>query len=242
MKQCKRWLAVLLVVALCLPLCGCQMLEDMRAAHAVWQEDGSILWNGNVYRLLRNVSEKSLVLLEDGNVWVTEADVPVLLSETLGDYGRVSHSGALILTYDHDGETLYCREDRYDFMAEYLKDPKLTTYYYAYWDYDSAEQCYYYLSEQQGHILDQLVKSLEFVETYKEFYSDFEDNDFGVWLDKCDDERIVGDDEVLKIVRKGGVFYLVTPDEYIAEVPKEYDDTMKAMVSVYFNEEISPYI
>ena len=50
MKTRKRWIALLAALMMCLSLCGCQELDDMRATHAFWQEDGSILWNGNVSR------------------------------------------------------------------------------------------------------------------------------------------------------------------------------------------------
>lgn len=245
MKKCKRWIAVLLVVVLCLPLCGCQRLDEMRAAHAVWQEDGSIKWDGNVYRKLAD-SPKISIICDPTIILLTEEDVPVLLSETIGEYCRISRNRVIFIVPGPEGEVLYCREDMYDFMTEHLKNPELTTYYYTYWNYETdgvlGEQHYYYLSVTQGSTIDQLITALEFVAVDEDFYYDFEANDFRVTLGKCDSERLFGANYVLEIVRKSGTFYLMTPDEHIAQVPADYDNIMKTIVSVYYNEEIRPFI
>ena len=245
MKKCKRWIAVLLVVVLCLPLCGCQRLEEMRAAHAVWQEDGSIKWDGNVYRKLVDSPEISIIC-DPITIWLTEEDVPVLLSETIGYYCRISRNRVILIVPGIEGEVLYCREDMCDFMTEHLKNPELTTYYYKYWDHESddplGEERYYYLSVTQGSTIDQLITELEFVAVDGEFHYDVTANDFRVMLGKCDSERLFGANYVLEIVRKSGTFYLMTPDEQIAQVPSKYDDDMKIIVSVYYNETVRPFI
>ena len=245
MKKCKRWIAVLLVVVLCLPLCGCQKLDEMRAAHAVWQEDGSIKWDGNVYRKLADSPEISIIC-DPTTIWLTEEDVPVLLSETIGEYCCISRNRVIFIVPGPEGEVLYCREDMYAFMTEHLENPELTTYYYNYWDYESddplGEQHYYYLSVTQGSTIDQLITELEFTALDEEFYYDFEANDFRVPLGKCDSERLFSANYVLEIVRKSGTFYLMTPDEQIAQVPSKYDDDMKIIVSVYYNETVRPFI
>lgn len=243
MKKAKRWTALLLMVLMCLSLCGCQNLEDMRAAHAFWQEDGSIKWNGNVYLPLTGVPEGFLFFYEQ-TVHVTEPDVPVLLSDTLGESFTVDEKGVILHSWNWDGaETYFCREDKYDYIMEYLQeDIGLTTYYYSYWpDYDADEE-YYYLSETQGNTIDRLMVTLDFAVMDEEFYYSFEAEDFSVTLGKCDEEHLFSDVHILEIAQKGGQFYLITPDEYIAEVPAEYGDIMKIIVSVYYNAEVKPYL
>ena len=82
MKQVKRIVALLLCVALCLPLCSCKELDDMRARQAFLQEDGTLLMNGHVYKELPAFN-RELMLDEDGN-WISVIlpSVPVLLSES----------------------------------------------------------------------------------------------------------------------------------------------------------------
>lgn len=245
MKKCKRWIAVLLISVMCLSLCGCQDLEDMRAAHALLQEDGSILWNGDMYCLMTVIQEKVSMILADTEIWVTEEDVPVLLSESFGQYARISRNGVVLVMYDYNGATLYCREDMCDFMTEHLKEFQLTTYYYDYWTYEDdpmlSERCYYYLSETQSETIDLLIMVLDFTDMDEDFYYSFGENDFCVTLGKCDDAHFFGDDYVMNIARKDSRFYLITPDNSFAQVPSEYDDIMKIIVSVYYNEEIRPY-
>ncbi len=241
MKKCKRWIAVLLVVVLCLPLCGCQRLEEMRAAHAVWQEDGSIKWDGNVYRKLADSPEISIIC-DPITIWLTEEDVPVLLSETIGEYCRISRNRVIFIVPGIEGEVLYCREDMYDFMTEHLKNPELTTYYYSYSPSFDADEQYYYLSEVQGNTITRLISTLVFTVLDEDLSYTAVANYFSVRLGKCDDEHLFGKDYVIEIARKDGRFYLVTPDDYFAQVPTEYDDIMKAIVSVYYNEEVRPYL
>ena len=242
MKKCKRWIAVLLISVMCLSLCGCQDLEDMRAAHALLQEDGSIKWNGNVYRLMTISPEKTGILFADNNVWVTEKDVPVLLSEQFGQYARVSQNGVVLVMYGHDGETLYCREDQYNATMEYLQNAELTTYYYTYWDYDTGNEQYYYLSTLQGDVIDRAIVTSVFTAVEDEFYYSFGEDDFVVSLGKCDESRLFGEHYVVQIARKNGRFYLIAPDNFITEVDASYTDTMKRIVSVYYNEEVKPYL
>lgn len=242
MKKCKRWIAVVLVSVMCLSLCGCQNLEDMRAAHAFWQEDGSILWNGNVYRLMSSSSEKMNILFDNTDIWVTEKDVPVLLSETFGQSCRNSNNGAALVMYGHEGAMLYCREDMYDFMTEQLQDAELNTYYYTCWDWENYEEQYYYLSEVQGNTIDRLLANSVFEDMDEDFYDFSWEDDFVVTLGKCDAEHLFANDYMLEIARKGGKFYLITPDCYVAEVPAAYDNIMIQIVSVYYNMEIAPYL
>lgn len=246
MKKCKRWIAVLLISVMCLSLCGCQDLEDMRAAHALWQEDGSILWNGDVYRLIENVPESHGILYGMREVYVTEADVPVLLSQMMGNRFDVTANEVILSLNGWDGgRAFYCREDRYDFMAEHLRNLELVAYYYTYWFYDAdagSREEYYYLSEVQGNTINRLINTLVFTVLDEDFYYSFDENDFSVVLGKCDDEHLFGEDYIMEIVRKNGQFYLVTPDNYFAQVPSKYDDIMKTIVSVYYNEEVKPYL
>lgn len=243
MKKTKRWIAFLLVFALCLPLCGCSNLDEMRAAHAFWQKDGSVLWNGNVYRLIEDVPEDLAILYGQQEVYVTQADVPVLLSQMMGDCFSVVADETMLWSHGWDGgRVFYCREDVYDFMTEHLKNPSLTTYYYTYWADTDADEAYYYLSEAQGNTIDELIATLDFVVLDETFYHAFEANEFCLTLGKCDEEHLFSNDYVVEIAWKDGLYYIISPNEYIAEVPNEYNDAMKSIVSVYYNAEVKPYL
>ena len=89
-KSVKILLSIALIAVMCLSLCGCQELDDMRAMHAVWTNEGSrdsITLNGNEYikaqgKNIYNLLYKSI---ECSNIYVTKKDVPVLLSSSKGE-------------------------------------------------------------------------------------------------------------------------------------------------------------
>lgn len=241
MKKCKRWIAVLLVSLMCLSLCGCQELEDMRASHAIWQEDGSIKWNGNVYRLLENAPDE-LQVYGGVTVYVTEADVPVLLSPEFGEYFNSSKDGMLLRgfnVYDMVGRYIYCREDRYEEIAEYLQQTtemkEMNHYFYYYWSYETDEQEVYYFSLDQEKVMDDLMANLIFEPASVDFYHYTGSEDFSVSVGECDEKHLFYEDYVLEIIFRGGKYYLNRADGgYVAEVPAEYYGTMDDIVRMYY--------
>ena len=129
MKRYMRWMAALVVLLLCVSLCGCAELKDMKAHHAVWLKDGSILWDGVEYKPIldnkyRTQNEKygdhSNYYLNhdrfDDYLNVTMSDVPVLLSKRFGRTLVLDAKGGFIHGYSVPLKDtyLYCRADRYD--------------------------------------------------------------------------------------------------------------------------------
>lgn len=85
-KVIKTVLVLLAVVGMLLCLCGCTGLENMRKNQAFSRENGEILWNGAVYKAL---PESEYLFVDTGyfddTVYLTEPDVPVLLSVFFGN-------------------------------------------------------------------------------------------------------------------------------------------------------------
>ena len=106
MKRVKRILAGLILAVLALSLCSCKKLDEMKRLHAVWNNEDhtEILWNGSVYRKLPEVVSERMY---GENVLVTDADVPVLLSEIYGHYAHKDVNENLIY-FDY-----YIFEERY---------------------------------------------------------------------------------------------------------------------------------
>ncbi len=244
MKKCKRWIAMALVSVLCLSLCGCQKLDDMRAVHAVWQEDGTILWNGDVYRQLEDVPE-SLQFYNDQTVMVTEPDVPVLLSDLLGDGFTVDENGVLMHNWHWDGgETWFCREDKYEEMAAYFRlEVELDTYFYAYWPEKNgqAKETYYYLSDEEKDAIDTLLNTLDFDEVGDFFDYPFERTEFGVALGRCDGKHLFAEHYVVEIVSKQEGYYLFSGG-MLASVPTPYNALFEQIVAEYYEWEVLPYL
>lgn len=251
MKKSKRWIALLLALLLCASLCGCQELEDMRANHAVWQEDGTILWDGVVYRELADVPEEYQHVV-DGMIFVTEADVPVLLSEEFGTNWTVDTDRGLLHSWNHNGqETFFCREDRYEEMAEYFqkyfdKELVMDTYFYTSWPVkheQQAEEETYFLSDSEKAAVDMLLNGSEFVvlKDQDEFFGSFEDDEFCVTLGRCDEKFLFVEHYVVEIVSKREGYYLFL-DGRLATVPAEYNDVFRNIVADFYENEVAPYI
>ena len=102
---------------------------------------------------------------------VTEADVPVLLSEMQGRNFSVDEEKVILHSWNWDGqETYFCREDHYAEIAEYVREGiDLNTYYYTYWPKYENNPKDYYLTEEQAMIVDKLVGEIEFVDMYYNF-------------------------------------------------------------------------
>lgn len=232
MKSCKRWIALFVALMMCLSLCGCQVLEDMRAAHAVYQEDGSILWNGNVYRQLANVELRDEInmVYEYQTVFVTTADVPVLLSDLMGEQYDVCADGTLLESnYWNEGYTLYCREDVYEETAACLQNGiEIDTYYYGYWN-EEDEYVNYYLTEYQANTVNDVLTTV-MPSAYEEY------EDVGIWnslyLSGCDESRRFSKDYLLDLwITESG--YIIIADEGTYLVPEAYNPIFNDITKLY---------
>lgn len=264
MKRMKRWIAVILAALLCVTLCGCQKLENMRADHAKLQADGTIVWNGNVYRRMV-VTPDEVDPLTSENIVVTEADVPVLLSGLLGESGEVSLNGVWLNFYQKpDYEwMLYCREDVYEQMLAYMEqcvlsgDVPMDMYYYSYYSMESERRENYFLSAEQKQVIDTVLATAEPVSTEKDFYEriQFKHN---ISLNGCDQYQAFHEYQVVEIVVATGRYFLVQgveelmsdPDGevtyvdttyYAYRVPSEYNAVMDKIVEVYGDKGVAHY-
>ena len=233
MKKMKRWIALLVALLMCLSLCGCQKLDDMRATHAVYQEDGSILWNGQVYRQLGNVEMRDEIAMvyDHQLINVTTKDVPVLLSDVFGEQYDVCADGTLLESnYWSEGYTLYCREDVYEETAEYLKNGfQLETYYYSYLneDYDSYN---YYLTEYQTNAVNDVLATV--IPAPLEEYGD-EPIWTSLYLNGCDKTHRFSQDYLMDLwIMEDGSYFLAT-DEIVYPVPERFVGIFNEITKAY---------
>ena len=165
MKKAKRIVALALALLLCLPLCSCKELDDMRAHHAFLQEDGTVLWNEAVYKLLPEYDDEvfeeyDFYVNAVGSVYVTEADVPVLLSDTLGKRMYAYKNGEVIMRWQEKG-VFYCRVDVYDHMVNGLNaiiERKVAVgYSIAVLDRNTGNEVVLPLTDQQRETVDTVL-------------------------------------------------------------------------------------
>ena len=243
MKKMKKIVAIFLAVWMCASLCGCRQLDEMRAIHAIVREDGTILWNDQVYLPLENVPE-TFAFQSENRLVVTKPDVPVLLSEMEGGNFSMDKEGVILHTWYWEGyEGYYCREDRHAEMTEYIrKGVNLNTYYYSYWSRKDDQMQHYYLTDDQRLVVDKLMDETEFVDMYYNFYDSFEVDEYTLTLDKCDDTRLFHQNFAIQLAFKDGTYYLITQDNRIGVVPAEFYPTMYEIAEKYYEAELKFYV
>lgn len=192
MKKMKRVLALVLTFVLCLSLCGCRQLNDMKAHHATWMENGNILWNGYTYIPLYSTDEAFYYEYADDLNWsdsdviyVTQPDVPVLLSEMMGTYGYTGAGGLLIecnsygyATSLHDTmeyvNNIYCRADMYNWTVEALQNGyEIQEYGYYFYDYDTGEEKQGTLTSAQRQAIEDVLNTVTPITGSDESYYDY---------------------------------------------------------------------
>jgi len=169
MKRLKRWCAALTALLLCLSLCGCNELDRMQTAHGIRLDKNTISWNGYTYTLLEGYwTDLNADYAE--SVFVTEPDVPVLLSQVIGENYFINSGGTLLskyYTYDDEmlgesGEKIYCRSDLVEWLEDaFINGYELETYQLQYWDEDVGESRLYTPTEEQMKAVDTVLKTVE---------------------------------------------------------------------------------
>ncbi|MBR5525144.1 MAG: hypothetical protein IKU51_07750 [Clostridia bacterium] len=117
MKKMKRIVALVLTLLICLILCSCKELDEKRQRHALRQADGTVCWNGAVYKPLSEygyevIQELNIFESAGGYVYVTDADVPVLLSNYFGVGMSLYKNDSFMMSWRN--ERFYCRTDAYE--------------------------------------------------------------------------------------------------------------------------------
>ena len=153
MKKAIRVLSLLLVLAICFSLCGCNALDELRESRASIMADGTIkLPDGTEYKLLPACKE----LYPDSNdfetVYISPEELPLLLTVFSEESFIKSNEGMLLYDYDDDRSSLicYCRSDVYDNLLDRIKKgftPEACGYWY--YDFDNEEDYFYTLTKAQ---------------------------------------------------------------------------------------------
>lgn len=174
MKQLwKRGAALLVILLLVLGLCGCDALDAMREAQTQYGEDGSILYKGVAYMLL----PESEYLSPEYEVWeeiyVTDPDVPVLLSQAIYiERLAVSLDGNFLISMSD--QAVYCREELYDSVFDQIVNGfEVAAMQYEYSVYDEEVGIHrrqtYTLTQEQWDTVYEVLETVEPVEVGRDW-------------------------------------------------------------------------
>ncbi len=254
MKKAKRILALLAVFVLCLSFSGCKALDEMRASQGFWQPDGSIRVGEYTYKPVPACEELQPYFsygYDAPMVYVTDPDVPVLLSRIMGESLDISDDDLFLEggnAWDYEGDTypLYCREDKYEEVVSRIEagfTPEIYFYYYSVYneeEYEFEEKCYDLTAEQAEAV--EYVYGNVIPKTLDEgFY--FESDDYLTLYVASADRLFM--QEALYLEVAGQAYYLTEPQEdgtsLLYAVPTDLRATFDAIYSTYRQAEESLY-
>lgn len=224
MKKTTRLFALLMAILLCLSLTGCKALDELREAQGFWQADGSISWDGNVYKLLETNNLDLNVTTDDefSTIDVTKDDVPVLVASLFGQTFYVKNNKTLLVAYVNEG-IYYCRADQYDKYAAriqsgYTQD-KICYNYSKYTQDGSYEgDAVYTLTAQQMQQLMDIYNTATPTKLADGMYFSY---DRSVQLyGSTEDDLLIKD---LFFIQQAGNRYYIEDEENLYSVPESFN-------------------
>ena len=227
MKKLKRLFALCLpFVLLCLCTTGCNAIDEMRAHHGVYAENGNVIIMGETqYRRLPHNEYLAATNASPDRIYVTDKDVPVLLSDMLGAAFRSYNDGLLLQSSAYGEERYYCRTDKYDELAARLEEGfNPTGYCYRYTKFNAETQEFtehtYLLTKEEEEAIRYVLANVEGVA--RDEYARY-DNDFSITLYAYSDDMLL-QKYAYTIERTFNSYYLV-----------EYDNAMDIAYTVPYN-------
>ncbi len=217
MKKMKRFVALLAALILvCLSATGCNAIDEMRAHHGVYAENGDVIMVGDTqYRLLPDNRYLAPSNADPDPIYVTDKDVPVLLSSRLGVTFHSFNDGLLLQSSAYGEERYYCRADKYDELAVRLEEgfnPTGYCYRYSVYNtetYEYEEHTYRLTKEQEAVIRDIVTNNTGVIRDVNERYN----NDYSIMLYACSDDMLLQDYEFTIEKKQGYYYHLIEYDD-----------------------------
>jgi len=237
-KTIKRILALLALLSMLFSLSGCMYLDELRKFHGFWGENGTILWDNTAYKELP--AHQYLHAEgdpESSGVYVTEPDVPVLLSFS-GDYYRVSTDKLFLL----NGTQVFCRVERFQEISDRLAapfDPQILCYTYSTFDTEQNKSIEhrYDLTREQQDALSTVIKNTE-PQTPGDGWTLRWDSRVELW--ECSEDMLLRNN-CMALSQSGITYYLYlypeTPSDAtkIFTVPTELNSVCADIMEEYVN-------
>ena len=236
MKQwIKRISLLLLLGVLLLSLCGCDDLDRMRELQIFQEEDGSFYHEGTHYVQLDANDYFNPVSNYTRNFYLTEADVPVLLSSEFAvGYLQFTEDGRFCRDVYHSNRW-FCAEDLFEEIQAKNQKPFVPdTVFYEYYIYTGQgnyEKKLYVLSPEEIAAVD-AVRSTEPLKLSDGMYISY---DWGLGLTAATEDLLFqyGGPSIFEA---NNVYYLeVYGDTGSAtyQVPEEYTATFAHILEAY---------
>jgi len=227
-KQIKKIVSLALLIILCLSLCSCRALDDMRKFRAVYLDEArtKISYNDETFILVENWNEKFETNIEEF-ISVSDKEVPLLLTTFFSEDAHL-FANKRIICVDYTG--FYCREDVYEYV-ENVTEKNLTHYCYNYYDFESGAYDSCFLDEDRVKAIEDVLKTQKPSEKIPEI-------EYYLSISKTDTALLMKMQYVdLNVDVDGNITISMYDDEngieYFYAVPKKYKDDFSRLVAAY---------
>lgn len=234
MKKITRFLSLIVLLGILLSLCGCSYLDELRAARASLEEDGSVvLADGTKYLLLPENEYFRYNYSNNTPIYVMEdEEVPLLLITGLGDSGFKTPDGQFLRVYLEGVSQYYCREDSYESMLARMNEAFIPELYcYSYYDYTTGEDLLYTFTPQQAEALESVLADQEPYALPTGAKLDYE---YRINLYRYTSDYLFRQKSV-DVCYSDGAFYLVEDGKMIYTVPNSMYVTFTRAVKKYLD-------
>ena len=231
----KRISLLLLLGVLLLSLCGCDDLDRMRSLQVFLEKDGSFYHEGTHYVQLDANDYFNPVSNYTRNFYLTEADVPVLLSSEFAvGHLQFTEDGRFCRDVYHSNRW-FCAEDLFEEIQAKNQKPFVPdTVFYEYYIYTGQgnyEKKLYFLSPEEIAAVD-AVRSTEPLKLSDGMYISY---DWGLGLTAATEDLLFqrGGPSVFKTYN---AYYLEIEEDYgvtTYQVPEAYNETFDHILKAY---------
>lgn len=238
MKLIKKLLCLTYAVLLCFSLIGCNLIDEMRDAQIHFNEKANIIYNGCEYKLLPACEAFTPNITLNKNLYITDADLPVLLSELYGKRAYLSDDKKFIQTTDeYYTNEYYASTDVYENIATRINAGNYFDgycFYYNYYDENddipSYKQKHQFLTDGIQLAIDQVIAGDELKDIDVSLLYQFE-----VMSIYAASKDLLFKKYAFSIYKTENFIYLadIMNDDRVYKVSDEYTEVFESLINEY---------
>lgn len=158
-NKIKPIISILLTLLLCFALTGCDMLDEMKKEQAFYtnEEKTEFVWQGTLYKHIE-IDKDIFATSYVGAGYITESDIPVLLSDLYGDsFSIIEPYGLIMSNYGY----YFCKAEEYGYYHTLAANAKLDKYAYITTNYVEDEDHIMRYEERLKIVTDKAQETID---------------------------------------------------------------------------------
>lgn len=231
MKRALKLLTVVLLIStICLIFSGCDVIDKMRKNQAFLIDSSTVEYDGEKYVLLPFCDYLQPQGSIDFDIYITEPDVPVLLSDMLGEIAYINDDCTIITCYGDYEDKYYCRADKYNETLEIInKGFESTGYCYSYYDHINSKTKYYCFTDEENFAIIDILNTVEQTVLPSEINVNYEYiTDLEIYSHNLNFRK-----DSVSLCMSGDKYYILNDfneSTIIQNIPEEYNSIMNGIM------------